>query len=63
MITEDGSWNLDLFRVWLSEDVIQLFKDIPPPRQSSGLDKISWSHNSSGAFFVKSAYRVIKEDD
>lgn len=30
MTTEDRSWNLDLFWVWLAEDVIQAIKGIPP---------------------------------
>lgn len=30
MITEEGSWNLDLFRVWLLDDVIQRIMGIPP---------------------------------
>ncbi|KAA3482036.1 RNA-directed DNA polymerase (Reverse transcriptase) [Gossypium australe] len=31
MVNIDGSWNLDLFRVWLSEEVINRITSIPPP--------------------------------
>lgn len=61
MTLEDGSWNLDPFRFWLSEDVIQAIKGIPPPHCSKGPDRIAWSHTSSGAFTVKSAYKVLNE--
>lgn len=47
--------------MWLSEDVIQLIKSIPPPHPSERPDKISWSHTSSRAFFVKFAYRFFNE--
>lgn len=62
MIIEDGSWNLDLFRVWLPEDVVQRIRAIPPPSSSDGPDKITWCHTSFGSFSVKSAYRALKGD-
>lgn len=64
MITEDGSWNLDLFQVWFPEDVIQLIKGIPPPHPFASPDKISWCCTSAGVFFsIKSAYKMLKEGD
>ncbi|XP_016728981.1 uncharacterized protein [Gossypium hirsutum] len=63
MVNEDGSWNIDLFQVWLSDDVIQCIKGILPPYPSAGVDKISWSHTSNGGFSVKSAYRMLNEGD
>ncbi|KAK5770849.1 hypothetical protein PVK06_047006 [Gossypium arboreum] len=63
MVTEDGSWNLDLFRVWLSDEVIQAIKGIPSPYPLEGPDRISWNHIFSSAFSVKSAYKAIKGGD
>ncbi|MBA0581894.1 hypothetical protein Gorai_024056, partial [Gossypium raimondii] len=39
MVTPDGTWNLDLFSVWLSKDVVRQIVSIPPPHPSSGSDK------------------------
>ncbi|KAK5839685.1 hypothetical protein PVK06_008512 [Gossypium arboreum] len=63
MTSEDGSWNLDLFRTSLSEDMIQAIQGVPPPQHFEGPDRISWSHTSSGDFSVKSAYKVHNEGD
>lgn len=30
MVMDDGTWNLDLFRVWLPEEVILRIVGIPP---------------------------------
>ncbi|XP_052874560.1 putative ribonuclease H protein At1g65750 [Gossypium arboreum] len=62
MITEEVLWNLDLFQVWLSEDVIQAIKGIPPPHPSEDPDRISWSHTLCGAFSVKSAYKALRKE-
>ncbi|KAA3476435.1 Retrovirus-related Pol polyprotein LINE-1 [Gossypium australe] len=35
----DESWNLDMFRVWLPEDVICRIISIPPPHPNSGPDR------------------------
>ncbi|MBA0739474.1 hypothetical protein Gogos_012743 [Gossypium gossypioides] len=32
MVTEDGLWNLNLFCLWVSEDVIRRIMGIPPPQ-------------------------------
>lgn len=39
MVMEDGSWNLKLFRLWLSNEVIHRIINIPP-HSSTSLDKI-----------------------
>ncbi|KAH1121552.1 hypothetical protein J1N35_004712 [Gossypium stocksii] len=62
MTTEDGSWNLDLFRVWLSEDIVQVIKGIPLPHPSNGPNRISRSHTSSCDFTIKSAYKTLKKE-
>ncbi|KAL1121489.1 hypothetical protein V6Z11_D01G236200 [Gossypium hirsutum] len=56
MITEKGCWNLDLFRIWLPEDLIGRISSIQPPHPLVGLDKIAWTGTSSGCFSIKSAY-------
>ncbi|MBA0778271.1 hypothetical protein Gotri_006150, partial [Gossypium trilobum] len=35
---------------------------IPPSHPSEGLDRLSWHHTSTGAFSIKSAYKMMKED-
>lgn len=41
MITEEGSWNLILFWVWLPEEVIERITSIPYPHPLVGPDKIA----------------------
>ncbi|KAK5835475.1 hypothetical protein PVK06_011164 [Gossypium arboreum] len=62
MVTENGDWNLDFFRLWLSEDIIQKIVRIPPPQSNSGSDIIIWEETTSGAFTVKSTYNKLRED-
>ncbi|KAL1156476.1 hypothetical protein V6Z11_A08G094900 [Gossypium hirsutum] len=52
--------NLDLLRIWLSEEVIELIMGIPLPCSYAGLDKISWCHTSIGNFTIKSAYKFVR---
>ncbi|KAH1032453.1 hypothetical protein J1N35_044627 [Gossypium stocksii] len=61
-VNPNGSWNLDLFRVWLSEDIICRITSIPPPYPDSGLDRVIWAGSSSGHFSVRNAYWTLKED-
>ncbi|MBA0561519.1 hypothetical protein Golob_018338 [Gossypium lobatum] len=42
MVTKDGLWNIDLFCLWLSEDVIRCIMGIPPPQLEASLDRIIW---------------------
>ncbi|KAH1031751.1 hypothetical protein J1N35_043925 [Gossypium stocksii] len=63
MVKEDGSWNLDLFRIWLLEEVIEVIMGIPPPIPSEEPDRIIWCHTSSGDFSIKSAYKICKGDE
>ncbi|XP_052488017.1 uncharacterized protein LOC128041748 [Gossypium raimondii] len=62
LITNEGTWNLDLLQVWLPEDLIRHIVGIPPPHPSEGLDRLSWRHTLIGAFSIKSAYKMMKED-
>ncbi|KAL1150109.1 hypothetical protein V6Z11_A10G235500 [Gossypium hirsutum] len=57
----DGSWNLDLFCVWLSAEVICRIISIPPLHSDSGSDSVIWARSSSGAFSTRSAYWTLKE--
>ncbi|KAK5846442.1 hypothetical protein PVK06_002730 [Gossypium arboreum] len=43
MVLDDGAWNLDLFRVWLLEDVIQRIITIPSPHPNNGVDQVIWA--------------------
>ncbi|KAH1097786.1 hypothetical protein J1N35_014707 [Gossypium stocksii] len=58
---EEGIWNLNLLQVWLPDDLIQLIVGIPPQHPSEGSDRLSWHHTSTGAFSIKSAYKMMKE--
>ncbi|KAH1108896.1 hypothetical protein J1N35_012664 [Gossypium stocksii] len=58
LVNSDRSWNLDLFRIWLSEDVINKIISIPPPHLNSGADKesgVTWS-----CLFGLIAWRIWK---
>lgn len=56
MVLDDGVWNLDLFRVWLVEDVIQRIISIPPPYPRAGMDRIIWNASTTGSFSIQTAY-------
>lgn len=40
LVSHDGIWNLELFRIWLPEDVINRILSIPPPHPNSSSDKL-----------------------
>ncbi|MBA0826368.1 hypothetical protein Goarm_011224, partial [Gossypium armourianum] len=61
MIKEEAMWNLDLFHVWLPNEIISRIVSIPPPQQSTGSNKVAWAGTSTGSFFIKSAYKTIKK--
>lgn len=54
--SEEGLWNLELFRVWLSKPLIGRITSIPPPHPLVGPDKIAWMGTSLGCFSMKSAW-------
>ncbi|KAA3486878.1 LINE-1 reverse transcriptase isogeny [Gossypium australe] len=62
MVNIDGSWNLDLFHVWVPEEVINRITSIPPPHPDSGEDIVIWARSATGTFSVRSAYWSLKED-
>ncbi|MBA0767067.1 hypothetical protein Gotri_016029 [Gossypium trilobum] len=53
MVNLDRSWNLDLFRVWVIEDVINRITSIPPPHPDSGSDKVIWARSVSRVFLIR----------
>ncbi|KAH1083415.1 hypothetical protein J1N35_023176 [Gossypium stocksii] len=60
IIAGDSSWNLDLLRLWVSEEVINNIVGVPPPHSSSGPDNIVWGATSTGSFSLKCAYGNIR---
>ncbi|MBA0589370.1 hypothetical protein Gorai_018120, partial [Gossypium raimondii] len=62
MVTEEGIWNLDIFRIWLSEDIIRRIASIPLPDSSVGYDRIACIRSGSGSFSIKSAYKMLSEN-
>ncbi|KAH1039749.1 hypothetical protein J1N35_041492 [Gossypium stocksii] len=61
MVKEEGLWNLELFRVWLLEDLMEQFTIIPPPHHLASPNRIAWMGTSLGSFSIKSSYRKIEE--
>ncbi|MBA0707171.1 hypothetical protein Golax_019244 [Gossypium laxum] len=63
MVTPDGTWNLDLFRVMLSKDVVRQIVSIPPPHPSSGSDK-GIGYNSSCSLYeheTEDTHHVLRD--
>ncbi|KAH1107081.1 hypothetical protein J1N35_010849 [Gossypium stocksii] len=42
MVTGNGEWNFDIFRLWLPEEIIRRIVGIPPHHSSAGVDRIIW---------------------
>ncbi|MBA0596704.1 hypothetical protein Gorai_013513, partial [Gossypium raimondii] len=61
LVTFDSTWNLDLFCIWLSDDVINRFIGIPPPHPDSGSDGVIWARFALGFFSVRNAYCFLKD--
>ncbi|KAH1130409.1 hypothetical protein J1N35_001787 [Gossypium stocksii] len=40
MVIKNGEWNLEFFRLWLPEEIIQVIVRILPPQLNSGMDRI-----------------------
>ncbi|MBA0864726.1 hypothetical protein Goshw_005533, partial [Gossypium schwendimanii] len=40
LVTSDAIWNLDMFRIWFPNEVINHIVSIPPPYLDSGSDKV-----------------------
>lgn len=60
-VNSDGSWNLDMFRGWLLDDVICRITSIPPPHLESESDRVFWARSTLGAFLIRSACWPLKE--
>ncbi|MBA0765640.1 hypothetical protein Gotri_014800, partial [Gossypium trilobum] len=45
--------------VWLPDDLIQPIVGFPPRHPFEGFDRLSWHHTSTGAFSIKSAYKMM----
>ncbi|KAH1055847.1 hypothetical protein J1N35_033912 [Gossypium stocksii] len=62
MVLPNGDWNLNLFRLWLPEDVVRCILSILPHSAHFGPDLLSWAKTTSGVFSVKSTYYMLKEE-
>lgn len=62
MVLKDGSWNLELFRMWVSDEIIYCIISISPPHPSACLDRIMWTSTDSSNFLVRKAYWTVKQD-
>ncbi|MBA0780342.1 hypothetical protein Gotri_004454 [Gossypium trilobum] len=61
LIASNSSWNLDLFRLWVPEEIIDQIVSVPPPHPSSGLNRIIWRATSTNTFSLNSAYGKVCE--
>ncbi|KAA3474835.1 GTP cyclohydrolase 1-like [Gossypium australe] len=60
-VLPDGSWNIDMLRIWLPDAMIKRIVSIPPPHPAGGKDRIIWASSGSGSFSIRSAYWASKE--
>ncbi|XP_016670075.1 uncharacterized protein [Gossypium hirsutum] len=51
-VLPDGTLNLDLVRLWLSEDIVIHIVSIRPPHPGGGIDRIIWARSGSGSFSI-----------
>ncbi|MBA0692548.1 hypothetical protein Goari_010100, partial [Gossypium aridum] len=59
MVANDGTWNLDLFRLWLSETVIRKIIGIPLPHSTARVDKIIWGGTRTSTFSLVLKQRLL----
>lgn len=62
MVTVNGLWNLELFWLWLLEEIIDQITSILTLNPLASQDRVAWMGTSSSSFSIKSAYKGIKED-
>ncbi|KAA3459823.1 Retrovirus-related Pol polyprotein LINE-1 [Gossypium australe] len=48
MSRKDALWNVDMLRIWLSDDMIRRIVSIPPPHSAGEEDRIIWACSGSG---------------
>lgn len=46
-------WDLDIFRLWLSGEIIQRIVSVPPPHPFLGQDTVIWLSSTSGGFSIR----------
>ncbi|KAA3460139.1 reverse transcriptase [Gossypium australe] len=61
-VLPDGSWKVDMLRLWLPDDKLKRIVSIPPPHPDDGEDRIIWARSGSGSFSIRSAYWALKEN-
>ncbi|KAH1106715.1 hypothetical protein J1N35_010483 [Gossypium stocksii] len=54
-VLADGTWNLELLRLWLSENMIKRIVSIPPPHPDGGTDRIIWARSGSESFSMRNS--------
>ncbi|KAH1056314.1 hypothetical protein J1N35_034379 [Gossypium stocksii] len=62
MAIEEGLWNLDLFKIWLLDDVVRCIVAVPPPHLFEGTDRVAWCHTLRRAFSIKNAFKILNEE-
>lgn len=62
MVLDYKTWNLDLFCVLVSKEVILRIVSISPSHTSAGFNRIIWAPSTYGNFSVRGVYSSLKQD-
>ncbi|MBA0796177.1 hypothetical protein Gohar_006969 [Gossypium harknessii] len=49
-------WNLDLFLIWLPDEVINRIVSVPPPHPDSGSNRVIWARSALGSSVRRIGY-------
>ncbi|CAN1831409.1 Putative ribonuclease H protein At1g65750 [Linum perenne] len=63
LVNEDGLWDLDLISQYLPPNVVDCVSGMSPPRPDRREDGWSWGAEQSGMFSIRSAYKLILDND
>lgn len=61
IVSSDGSWNLEFFRLWVTKEIIDRIVASLPLHPSFGPDGIIWKGISIGSLTLKRAYGTLRE--
>ncbi|CAN1777433.1 Putative ribonuclease H protein At1g65750 [Linum perenne] len=59
MVSMDGSWNLDLIREFVDEELVDEIAGTIPPSNDQGADVWTWRYEPDGRFSIRTAYDIV----
>lgn len=59
LISDSGSWNLQLFHIVLPRDILRGILTIPRPTTDAAQDKLIWSSALNGTYSARSGYDFV----